>query len=1225
MEMSAGSTVVPEYSASVLGYNGPGNAELSNGSEETQGKSSVAQVRSTAARFCIRSAKDRMLEPTKALKNVSRFEGEAIETVSRGSNNSRKEVPRVRPHSPPSPDSVISERTPRALNQVSVVKDPELSSELSDATQGKPDCAGSWTTTVRGRTEWRGANLTNRSKSLDWRGSDRAMIRNTSDFKRSPRIRSESFEESGNVPNSKEPASPSSRVSLRIQAFNAIGQGKQDSTVNISPVVSGSSSGRTGRVALALERASGGQSLPSRLKLKESQESTEDRKNPWWNSGQSSPKPDQAEVLLRSQVSGSKVSEITGNRSIQDRIGKLYGLNASEENIDANSRDSVAAKRYSAPVGDWFSSLDATDSNSVHKRSTTDSMFGAPSSSSFSQWRRVSCDGEKGATFPRKLSKKDGTDFMSATDTPSISPNRNVTKDTLSNTQVPPASASSKERPLDEHSTHLQSGSSEWKGESMVLGTNSLDRPRGRKSAPARLSVLTKEFSFSGCDVSPPSEASHPTRHETTGKEMEKDRHGEKTSDNSIHGKATETRSGKQLHGPQEIHLFGQSKPQFSQSITVDGKGSEDTFKLGSLTLPRMKRDGSQEKAQVPSFDSVRNTIHKFEALAQQNKTPSKTLGPRRTFSVPEKPKFMPSVTKSSSDKSLDEWKGFWNTKGLKEVGFSKSEVQGEVVSPLVLTKPGQPTATDSGSLTMKTQRRVSSREELLDTFASEQSNEAKDDVKDDMKINRHKDEPDFYKVSQQNMKNVEPTEEKARNNLNAATSQESDRATDVSHPDLSQSKCLLDANDRTQELPSSNGRTKDTKAFQTSESTNDSVSSPSVKSALLLTNNTHSKSASSNSGSTVTAPIQVISSAPGALNICRDEKVAAKISRWIAYEGDDVKASAAADDNDDEDDDDEDDEDDEGTEKADESDSGESSVTITSNMSQSDNRSFSVSLVDLCNLGGLDYPASDGNGSKDEEKWMSRRSASLSSDISVLSSVTLLGTEELDCLLNDVRGLGNDTLQNCEDVQVVVLHKEVGRGLGFTVAGGVDQNKPVTVHRVFSYGAAGQEGSIQEGDQVLSINGTALHNSAHWEVLRTLRKARGRGMAVVVLRRGNIAEAQHNAKDGLQQPAGKSVWSGVSVFPPAGSRVRVTLTKSNSDLGFSLEGGVGSSLGDKPLTVQRLFQGGPIGKLCPGDELLEIQGQRLGGLRRLEAWNLIKKLPPGPVEVLVHRPHLPH
>lgn len=36
--------------------------------------------------------------------------------------------------------------------------------------------------------------------------------------------------------------------------------------------------------------------------------------------------------------------------------------------------------------------------------------------------------------------------------------------------------------------------------------------------------------------------------------------------------------------------------------------------------------------------------------------------------------------------------------------------------------------------------------------------------------------------------------------------------------------------------------------------------------------------------------------------------------------------------------------------------------------------------------------------------------------------------------------------LQDYEDMHVVVLHKEAGIGLGFTVAGGVDQNKPMTV-----------------------------------------------------------------------------------------------------------------------------------------------------------------------------------
>lgn len=48
---------------------------------------------------------------------------------------------------------------------------------------------------------------------------------------------------------------------------------------------------------------------------------------------------------------------------------------------------------------------------------------------------------------------------------------------------------------------------------------------------------------------------------------------------------------------------------------------------------------------------------------------------------------------------------------------------------------------------------------------------------------------------------------------------------------------------------------------------------------------------------------------------------------------------------------------------------------------------------------------------------------------------------------------------------------------------------------------------------------------------------------------------------------------------------------------------------------------GGPVDKVCPGDEVLEIEGVSMVGMRRLEAWTLIKKLPPGPVDVVLRRP----
>lgn len=41
--------------------------------------------------------------------------------------------------------------------------------------------------------------------------------------------------------------------------------------------------------------------------------------------------------------------------------------------------------------------------------------------------------------------------------------------------------------------------------------------------------------------------------------------------------------------------------------------------------------------------------------------------------------------------------------------------------------------------------------------------------------------------------------------------------------------------------------------------------------------------------------------------------------------------------------------------------------------------------------------------------------------------------------------------MQQLEDIHVVILHKEEGAGLGFTIAGGIDQNKATTVSKTFT------------------------------------------------------------------------------------------------------------------------------------------------------------------------------
>ncbi|CAG11882.1 unnamed protein product [Tetraodon nigroviridis] len=145
-------------------------------------------------------------------------------------------------------------------------------------------------------------------------------------------------------------------------------------------------------------------------------------------------------------------------------------------------------------------------------------------------------------------------------------------------------------------------------------------------------------------------------------------------------------------------------------------------------------------------------------------------------------------------------------------------------------------------------------------------------------------------------------------------------------------------------------------------------------------------------------------------------------------------------------------------------------------------------------------------------------------------------------------------------------------------------------VHRVFPSGIAAQEGSIQEGDTVLSINGTSLCGCAHWEALRVLRRARIRNLGVVVLRRGEVSNVSKiRTETSSSGPTQARVTEKDAAF--AGQRVCVRLEKKGRDLGFSLEGGVGSSLENRPITVQRIFQSGPAGQVFPGDEILEING----------------------------------
>ncbi|XP_038623430.1 pro-interleukin-16 isoform X2 [Tachyglossus aculeatus] len=238
-------------------------------------------------------------------------------------------------------------------------------------------------------------------------------------------------------------------------------------------------------------------------------------------------------------------------------------------------------------------------------------------------------------------------------------------------------------------------------------------------------------------------------------------------------------------------------------------------------------------------------------------------------------------------------------------------------------------------------------------------------------------------------------------------------------------------------------------------------------------------------------------------------------------------------------------------------------------------------------------------------------------------SVISLLGPEEVKKLIEEVKGLDEATLKQLDNIHVTVLHKEEEAGLGFSLAGGVDlENKVVTVHRVFPNGLASQEGTIQRGDEVLSINGKSLKGVTHSDALGIMRWARRPRQAVIVTRKEGEAPRQQTATPD-SAPSGPGAASAEPGASTTTTTCVITLEKTSSGLGFSLEGGKGSLHGDKPLIINRIFQGCTPEQsrgLQPGDEILQLNATPLQGLTRFEAWNIIKALPEGQVSILIRR-----
>ncbi|OXU22596.1 hypothetical protein TSAR_012533 [Trichomalopsis sarcophagae] len=258
-----------------------------------------------------------------------------------------------------------------------------------------------------------------------------------------------------------------------------------------------------------------------------------------------------------------------------------------------------------------------------------------------------------------------------------------------------------------------------------------------------------------------------------------------------------------------------------------------------------------------------------------------------------------------------------------------------------------------------------------------------------------------------------------------------------------------------------------------------------------------------------------------------------------------------------------------------------------------------------------------------DQERFSGEQFGSISS---LASSTSLISQQELAQLVEEAN---LEEPRGGHDVVVVLLHKENPSGsVGITLAGGLDcETKEITIHRVLAHSIADRDGSVQRGDRILSINGRSMRGLTHRESLAVLKQPRSE--VVLVVSRAKLDDAAagnrlRNRTESVETIVEGHETNGVTENTAWGPALMVSMYKDGAGLGFSLEGGRDSPLGDRPLLIKKIFTGGAAektGALRAGDQLLEVNKRDVSRMSRIEAWSLMKKLPDGEVNLLVRHP----